>query len=194
VEPVPPDETGPVPVHVVDTTPVARLRESAVGRATATGVQRGRELAVAAFEMLKARSRAQRRLMSLRAEIRRLAPERERLLRDLGEAVYRGDEEATEAVRARISGLDESIERMESEMQTIAAEAGEQVADAQASVSKTEMIEPPRQPDIPEPYPPPGELDPPTPPEIPEPYPPPGETDPPVPPQIPEPYPPAEPQ
>jgi hypothetical protein len=53
-------------------------------------------------------------------------------------------------------------------------------------------LEPPRQPDIPEPYPPPGELDPPTPPDIPEPYPPPGETEPPAPPQIPEPYPPAE--
>jgi hypothetical protein len=53
-------------------------------------------------------------------------------------------------------------------------------------------LEPPRQPDIPEPYPPPGELDPPSPPDIPEPYPPPGETDPPAPPQIPEPYPPTE--
>jgi hypothetical protein len=43
--------------------------------------------------------------------------------------------------------------------------------------------------EIPEPYPPPGELDPPQPPEIPEPYPPPGELDPPEPPQIPEPGP-----
>jgi hypothetical protein len=51
------------------------------------------------------------------------------------------------------------------------------------------MIEPPTRPDIPEPYPPPGELDPPAPPDIPEPYPPPGETEPPAPPQIPEPYP-----
>jgi hypothetical protein len=54
-------------------------------------------------------------------------------------------------------------------------------------------LEPPSQPDIPEPYPPPGELDPPTHPDIPEPYPPPGETDPPAPPQIPEPYPGTEP-
>jgi hypothetical protein len=53
-------------------------------------------------------------------------------------------------------------------------------------------LEPPRQPDIPEPYPPPGELDPPSPPDIPEPYPPPGETEPPSPPQVPEPYPPSE--
>jgi hypothetical protein len=73
-----------------------------------------------------------------------------------------------------------------------------QAAEALRSLEPTERsmmrnIEPPRQPDIPEPYPPPGELDPPTPPEIPEPYPPPGETDPPAPPQIPEPYPPTEP-
>lgn len=60
--------------------------------------------------------------------------------------------------------------------------------------AKAKMIELPRQPDIPEPYPPPGELDPPMHPDIPEPYPPPGETDPPAPPQIPEPYPPPEPE
>jgi len=55
-------------------------------------------------------------------------------------------------------------------------------------------LDPPRQPDIPEPYPPPGELDPPQQPDIPEPYPPPGEPAPPAPPQIPEPYPPTDPQ
>lgn len=55
-------------------------------------------------------------------------------------------------------------------------------------------LEPPTQPDIPEPYPPPGELDPPQQPDIPEPYPPPGEPQPPAPPQIPEPYPPTDPQ
>src|SRR5215210_5065161 len=42
--------------------------------------------------------------------------------------------------------------------------------------SRMRNLEPPTQPDIPEPYPPPGELDPPSPPDIPEPYPPPGET------------------
>jgi hypothetical protein len=51
-------------------------------------------------------------------------------------------------------------------------------------------IDLPTQPDLPEPYPPPGELDPPAPPQITEPYPPPDEADPPAPPQIPEPYPP----
>ena len=74
-----------------------------------------------------------------------------------------------------------------------------QAAEALRSLEPTERsrmraLEPPRQPDIPEPYPPPGELDPPAPPNIPEPYPPPGETEPPAPPQIPEPYPGTEPQ
>jgi hypothetical protein len=73
-----------------------------------------------------------------------------------------------------------------------------QAADALRSLEPAERslmrnLEPPSQPDIPEPYPPPGELDPPTHPDIPEPYPPPGETDPPAPPQIPEPYPGTEP-
>ena len=73
-----------------------------------------------------------------------------------------------------------------------------QAADALRSLEPAERslmrnLEPPSQPDIPEPYPPPGELDPPRHPDIPEPYPPPGETDPPAPPQIPEPYPGTEP-
>ena len=51
-------------------------------------------------------------------------------------------------------------------------EAGERIEQARAGVRPTELIEPPRQPDIPEPYPPPGETDPPAPPQIPEPYPP----------------------
>jgi len=74
-----------------------------------------------------------------------------------------------------------------------------QAAEALRALEPTERsrmrnLEPPTQPDIPEPYPPPGELDPPTHPDIPEPYPPPGETEPPAPPQIPEPYPGTEPQ
>ena len=73
-----------------------------------------------------------------------------------------------------------------------------QAADALRSLEPAERslmrnLEPPRQPDIAEPYPPPGALDPPAHPDIPEPYPPPGETDPPAPPQIPEPYPGTEP-
>jgi hypothetical protein len=74
-----------------------------------------------------------------------------------------------------------------------------QAADALRALEPTERsrmrnLDPPQQPDIPEPYPPPGELDPPAQPDIPEPYPPPGETQPPPPPQIPEPYPGTEPQ
>jgi hypothetical protein len=71
-----------------------------------------------------------------------------------------------------------------------------EAAEALRPLERSPMLnlEPPRQPDIPEPYPPPGELDPPSHPDIPEPYPPPGETEPPAPPQVPEPYPGTEPQ
>jgi hypothetical protein len=80
---------------------------------------------------------------------------------------------------------------------SLVGELRRQAADALRSLEPTERsmmrnLEPPRQPDIPEPYPPPGELDPPSPPDVPEPYPPPGETEPPAPPEIPEPYPPRE--
>lgn len=94
----------------------------------------------------------------------------------------------TESLRAEILALDESIAETEGEMHLIITRAEERVQQAQLEVQPTQI----ETPDIPEPYPPPGETDPPQQPDIPEPYPPPGELDPPAQPDVPEPYPPGE--
>jgi zinc ribbon protein len=197
IEPVPPDETGEVPVSVVRAEPglvralataVRTIRESALGREAARAADRALAGVDVTLASLSARSRAERELLALRRRMRDSMQRRDVLLRDLGAAVYRGDEEATDSLKGEIGALDESIEEAKKTMQVILEQAEASVRKAQLEVQPTQ-IQPPEAPDIPEPYPPPGEVDPPQQPDIPEPYPPPGELDPPVPPDVPEPSP-----
>jgi type IV secretory pathway TrbD component len=169
-----------------------RHRETALTRGAAKASDSVLALVRYLLELLRVRSRAERELLLHRRSLKRATGERELLLRELGEAVYRKDETATDSLRARIGALDDSIERTEKEMQAIVTRAEEQVQEARLEVQPTQ-IETPEQPEVPEPYPPPGETDPPRQPQIPEPYPPPGELDPPAPPEVPEPYPPQQP-
>jgi hypothetical protein len=143
------------------------------------GVFRAR--AGVAAESLATRGRAASRVMALRRELRRLGAVRARLLFELGDAVYRGDEQAIETARAKVAELDEVARQRESEMQTVIAQAQERLRRRRLEVASTEMVElpdpdQPTTPDvgptiIPEPYPPPDEGNPPEPAIIPEPGP-----------------------
>jgi hypothetical protein len=106
-----------------------------------------------------------------------------RLLLDLGDAVYRGDEHATEIARARVAELDEQAREREAEMQSVVENAQNRLHRRRLEVQPTEMVEVPGEPAQP------GEQDPVGPAVIPEPYPPPNEGDPPQPAIIPEPGP-----
>jgi hypothetical protein len=153
-------------------------------------VEKARERASALVEQISVRAGARRDLLRLRHGVERARGDRERLLRDLGLAVYEEDEAGIESGRASLRALDETITAKEAEMSTITAEAEERVQQARLQSQPT-MIDPPQpggpNPDpggpviVPEPYPPPDEGDPPTPPIIPEPYPPPDEGTPPTP-------------
>jgi hypothetical protein len=128
------------------------------------------------------RGRAARQLLGARRELRRIAAVRARSLYELGDAVYRGDEQATEAARRRVDELDERARQREAEMQTAIAQAQERIQRRRLEVAPTEMVE------IPDPQPP-DEQNPSGPAVIPEPYPPPDEGNPPEPAVIPEPGP-----
>ena len=108
---------------------------------------------------------------------------RSKLLFELGDAVYRDDEQGTETARGRLEELDELVARREAEMQAVVAQAQERIQQRRLEVQPTEMVELPE-----EPYQP-GEGDPGGPVRIPEPYPPPDEGSPPQPAIIPEPGP-----
>jgi ABC-type multidrug transport system fused ATPase/permease subunit len=146
-----------------------------------TGVFRDR--AGVAADSFATRGRATTRILQLRRELRKMAALRGRLLFELGDAVYRGDEQATEAARERLADLDEAWRQKEAEMQTVITQAQERMHRRRLEVQPTEMVEIPDQPSAP------SEQDPTGPAVIPEPYPPPDEGNPPEPAIIPEPGP-----
>jgi hypothetical protein len=140
-----------------------------------------RDRAGVAADSFATRGRAARQLLALRREVKRLAAVRARLLFELGDAVYRGDEQATDAARGRVAELDELARQREAEMQMVIAQAQDRLHRRRLEVQPTQMVELP-DPDpvgpavpepavIPEPYPPPDEGNPPEPAIIPEPGP-----------------------
>ena len=195
---LPAHEPGEVPVKIVRaeprlvrafTTPLLAIRESSLGRDAARAADRALAEVDVALVSLRARSQAGRELRRLRRRLAESMQRRDFLLRDLGAAVYRGDEEATERVKTEVRLVDESMEETRKTMEEIPKQAEERVRTTRLEVQQTQIVHP----EVPEPYPPPGEVDPPQHPDVPEPYPPPGELDPPVPPDLPEPAPEREP-
>lgn len=146
-----------------------------------TGAFRAR--AGVAADSVATRGRAARQLLARRSELKHLAAARSGLLFELGDAVYRDDEQATEAARARVVELDELTRQKEAEMQAVIAHTHDRLHRRRLEVQPTEMVEIPGEPA------PPGEQDPVGPAVIPEPYPPPDEGNPPEPAIIPEPGP-----
>jgi hypothetical protein len=142
-----------------------------------------RDRAGVAADSVATRGRATTRLLALRRELRKLAVLRGRLLFELGDAVYRGDEQATEAARQRLDELDQTWREREAEMNSVIAQAQDRLHRRRLEVQPTEMVELPEEPAAP------GEQDPVGPALIPEPYPPPDEGNPPEPAVIPEPGP-----
>jgi hypothetical protein len=160
-----------------------RKPDGAVARSTAEALDAFRSRAGVAAESLATRGRAARQVLALRRELQRMAVVRAQLLFELGNAVYRGDEQATETAREQLGELDELSGRREAEMQAVVARAQERLQQRRLEVQPTEMVELPEQPGGP------GESDPVGPVVIPEPYPPPDEGNPPEPAIIPEPSP-----
>jgi hypothetical protein len=142
-----------------------------------------RDRAGFAADSFATRGRATTRIMAGRRELRKMAVLRGRLLLELGDAVYRGDEQATESARGRLAELDEAWRQKEAEMHGVITQAQDRLQRRRLEVQPTEMVQ------LPEDPPAPGEQDPSGPTVIPEPYPPPDEGDPPQPAIIPEPGP-----
>ena len=231
VLPIPPEETGPVPVHrlqaerrlygvtpatlvlglacvaltgavvlfVLGRWPVAlvalgiallllavfaetarRHPPGRVTRASAEALDQFRARANVAADSLATRGRALTRLVGLRRELRRMAALRTQLLFELGEAVYRGDDEGSETARGRVEELDRLVASTEAQVSDVLTSAQRRIDRRRLEVQPTEMVERSEEP---------GEITPPEPAVIPEQYPPPDEATPPQPAVIPEPGP-----
>jgi zinc-ribbon domain len=162
-----------------------RKPAGAVSRSTAEALDTFRERAGVAAEALAMRGRTATQVLAVRRELQRMAYLRQRLLVELGDAVYRGDEQETETARGRVEELDRLAAQREAEMQAVIERAEQRVARRRLEVQPTEVAEQPQEPQTPAP----GEGNPPEPARIPEPYPPPDEGNPPQPAIIPEPGP-----
>jgi hypothetical protein len=171
---------------------VARRKpDTELARVSARALDRARERTAWAFEVVAVRSGTGRELTRLRAEILQLADVREHRLRDLGLAVYEGDDAARETMTDEIGRIDEAAAEKEGQMRAIAEAAQEHIQRGRLRVQPT-LIEPPAPAPLPEPSPPPDEGAIPEPPLIPEPSPPPDEATLPAPAPVPEPAPPNE--
>ena len=171
---------------------VARRKpDTELARSSARALDRARERTAWMLEVVAVRSGTGRELSRLHAEILQLASVRESRLRDLGLAVYDGDDAAKESVTEELRRLDEAALEREGQMTAIAEAAQEHIQKGRRRVQPT-LIEPPAPVPVPEPFPPPDEGTIPEPPLIPEPSPPPDEGTPPAPAPVPEPGPPNE--
>jgi hypothetical protein len=160
-----------------------RLPSGRVTRASAEALDHFRARANVAADSLATRGRAVGRVVALRREVRRMHTLRGQLLFELGDAVYRGDDQASETARAQLEELDRLIVSREGQMQDVVATAQRRIEERRLEVQPTEVAERPS-----EPGPAPG-ISPPEPAVIPEQYPPPNEATPPQPAIIPEPGP-----
>ena len=157
--------------------------DGAAARSTAHALEGFRARAGVAADSLATRGRAARRLLALRRELQRMAALRARLVFELGDAVYRGDDQGTERARGQVRELDELAALREAEMKAFMVQNQERLERRRLEVRPTEMVELPEQPGQP------GEGNPGGPAVIPEPYPPPDEGNPPEPAIMPEPGP-----
>jgi hypothetical protein len=169
---------------------------SGVARASVQALEAVKARAEATIDTVAAHGNARIELMRLRRETGQLAEDREHKLRDLGHAVYKGDERATKELKEQMRELDEHVEAKEEQMAQVTQQADERIKQAQLQVQPTQIVQGEEVPDeapeparIPEPFPPPDEGEPPQPARIPEPFPPPDEGDRPQQPTIPEPGP-----
>lgn len=156
---------------------VRRRPAGPVARASAEVMDQFRARAEVAADSLATRGWAVKRVVALRRELQRMAVFRAQLLSELGDAVYRGDGQATETARGRVEELDKLAAAREAEMQDVVETAQRRIEHRRLEIQPTEIVEligegqPPEPAVIPEQYPPPDEGNPPQPAVIPEPSP-----------------------
>jgi hypothetical protein len=123
-----------------------RKPDGVVARSTTDALDGFRARAGLAADSLATRGRAARRVLALRRELRRMSGLRDRLLFELGDAVYRGDDVATERARGQVRELDELAAQREAEMQGTLAQAQDRLRRRRLEVQPTEMVELPDRP------------------------------------------------
>jgi uncharacterized membrane protein len=130
-------------VEIVLFVGVARRKpDTAVARASLTAVQRTRERARWLVESTSVRTEAGRTLKGLRLQLLELGERRERLLRDLGSAVYENDEESASRLRDELTALDVERREKEARARTVAESVEVRLKESRLRVQPT-VVRPP---------------------------------------------------
>ncbi|MGI8606055.1 MAG: hypothetical protein ACR2L0_02705 [Gaiellaceae bacterium] len=135
-------------------------------RVAARGLSDVRGRFAATRESVALRSRGQMGVFRARRELAELHIEKDRIFRELGEAVYSEDKEGMKAKRTAVDAVVGRIRDKEAEIDTLIRETEAMIQRVQAPVQETVKLEaPPEPPRVPEPWPPPDEADIPEPPQ-----------------------------
>jgi type IV secretory pathway VirB3-like protein len=122
---------------------VARRKpDTVVARVSVSAVRRARERVVWLVEAAGVRTEAGRKLTPLRRELLELTGQRERMLRDLGAAVYESDDEAAKRLSEDIRRSDEDAKQKEGQMRAIAESAQERLQEGRVRVQPTVIRRP----------------------------------------------------
>lgn len=112
------------------------------------------------------KSRSQMGVFRARRELAELHIEKDRIFRQLGEAVYSEEKVGTKAARTAVDAVVGRIRDKEAEIETLIRETEAMIQRVQAPVQQTVKLESPPEPArVPEPWPPPDEADIPEPPQ-----------------------------
>jgi zinc-ribbon domain len=122
-------------LEVARRKPDAPVAQRAVGAADSFKARAG-----FTAQALRTRSSARRAIKGRRAQALQLQGERDRLMRALGEAVYRGEDDS--ALREQIAGVEARQAALQAEAEEIARRADQEVERASRAVQPTEIRPP----------------------------------------------------
>ena len=119
-----------------------RKPDTAVAKASVRAIDRARDRAAYLVRATTVRAEAGRRLTRLRHELLELDTRRERELRELGTAVYAGDDEATERAKSEVAAIDDDRRAKDDEMRAIDEATREHLERGRLRVQPT-VVKPP---------------------------------------------------
>lgn len=119
-----------------------RKPDTVFARFSTRVVHRARDRAAWVLEATSVRTEAGRRLTSLRRELLELTERRESRLRELGAAVYGGDDPNVERLTGEVRQIDEKMEEKEGQMRAIAESAQERLQRGRLHVDPTVIKRP----------------------------------------------------
>jgi hypothetical protein len=119
-----------------------RKPDTAVAKVSVRTIDRARDRAAYLVRATTVRTEAGRRLTRLRHELLELDRRRERELRELGAAVYAGDDDAAERVRVALTVIDDDQRAKEDEMKAIDEATREHLERGRLHIQST-VVKPP---------------------------------------------------